>query len=133
MPFSCNLQKAMLEFMSPTWPESKALHLIILGDTSQLIDEGLGLRADSLHCRISEGNDAGSKPFINIVGYIVGNGVTDSEIDSDAFPSFAAGKSLISNQLHSSLVEACGGSYFNRTHGEVAFDDPLWGSPMCGG
>ena len=33
----------MLEFMSPTWPESKALHLIILGDTSQLIDEGYAL------------------------------------------------------------------------------------------
>ena len=44
-------------------------------------------------------------------------GVTDEEVDGDAFPLFAEGKSLISHYLYRELKEACGGVYWNRTSG----------------
>lgn len=57
----------------------------------------------------------GNELVINLKGYLVGNGCTDEAIDGDAFPSFAAGKSLISKDLYRRLEVACGGSYWNRT------------------
>lgn len=73
---------------------------------------------------MAEGNDAGKEPFINIVGYMVGNGVTDTEVDGDAFVPFAAGKSLISRELHHDLVKACDGVFYNISYGESEIDWP---------
>ena len=50
-------------------------------------------------------------------GYIVGNGVTDPEIDGNALPSFARGKSLIPHALYTALVGACNGSYWDAQEG----------------
>lgn len=47
----------------------------------------------------------------------VAAGVTDEEVDGDAFPLFAEGKSLISHYLYRELKQACGGVYWNRTSG----------------
>ena len=78
-----------------------------------------GIYVPNLARAVAEGNDAGAEPFINIVGYMVGNGVTDSEVDGDAFVPFAAGKSLISREMHHDLLEACGGTYWNKTYGKI--------------
>ncbi|GAX76569.1 hypothetical protein CEUSTIGMA_g4015.t1 [Chlamydomonas eustigma] len=80
-----------------------------------------GIYVPNLALTVAENNEAGKLPYINIVGYLVGNGVTDSQVDGDAYPSFAAGKSLISQQLYRNLHHACGGVYWNRTqHSECS-------------
>ena len=50
-------------------------------------------------------------------GYLIGNGVTDPEIDGNALPSFARGKSLISHGLYRSLISACNGSFWDAQGG----------------
>ena len=47
----------------------------------------------------------------------MGNGVTDPEIDGNALPSFARGKSLISHALYAALVSACNGSFWDAKEG----------------
>ena len=50
-------------------------------------------------------------------GYLIGNGVTDPEIDGNALVSFARFKSLISAGLHSAIVAQCNGSYWDAQPG----------------
>lgn len=51
-------------------------------------------------------------------GYLVGNGVTDVQVDGNALPLFAMGKSLISVDQYTHLVKTCGGQFWNATEGE---------------
>ena len=51
-------------------------------------------------------------------GYAVGNGVTDDEVDGNAIIPFAYGKSLLSMQLYTDLMQACQGSFWNATEGK---------------
>ncbi|MCD7448383.1 Carboxypeptidase [Datura stramonium] len=59
---------------------------------------------------ISNGNDMGIKPRINLKGYILGNPVTFSGQDYYKIP-FAHGMGLIPDELYKSLVTNCGGEY----------------------
>ena len=76
-----------------------------------------GIYVPNLAKKVVEGNEDGVSPFINIVGIMVGNGVTDKEVDLDAFVPFAAGKSLISREHAKALDAACNGVFWNRTAG----------------
>lgn len=68
---------------------------------------------------VLDGNEAGQKPALRLRGYLVGNGVTDEAVDGDALVPFAAGKSLISRELHQRAHSACGGSYWNASEGSA--------------
>ncbi len=48
-----------------------------------------------------------------VQGYLIGNGVTDPEIDGNALVKFAYFKSLISTELYSALVAHCNASYWD--------------------
>ncbi|KAG1668322.1 hypothetical protein FOA52_011219 [Chlamydomonas sp. UWO 241] len=78
-----------------------------------------GIYVPNLAREVAAGNVAGTTPPINLVGYLVGNGCTDEEVDGNAIPSFAYGKSLIGRKTFEALEAACGGSYWNRTSGSA--------------
>ncbi|XP_042508668.1 serine carboxypeptidase-like 18 [Macadamia integrifolia] len=60
---------------------------------------------------ISDGNEAGNEPFINIKGYIMGNPVTDPVFDSNKQVQYAHGMGLIPDELYESVKRSCGGNY----------------------
>ncbi|KAK4270273.1 hypothetical protein QN277_023328 [Acacia crassicarpa] len=61
---------------------------------------------------ISNGNEEGIQPWINLQGYVLGNPVTTME-EENYLPSFAHGMALISNELYMSLQNNCKGNYIN--------------------
>jgi len=76
-----------------------------------------GVYVPNLAKSVVEGNLAGQQPFVNLVGYLVGNGVTDEQVDGDATPPFAVGKSLISYQLYHKMQKTCRDSYWDISPG----------------
>ncbi|KAJ4866707.1 Serine carboxypeptidase-like 15 [Raphanus sativus] len=62
---------------------------------------------------ISNGNDLSCEPQINLKGYVLGNPLTDGELDGNARIPFAHGMGLISDELYDSMKRSCGGNYFN--------------------
>lgn len=72
-----------------------------------------GIYVPTLASDIVKGLDAGSKPVINLKGYLVGNGVTDETFDGNALVPFAHGMGLISDQLYQEVVTQCEGNYYN--------------------
>ncbi|XP_010321497.1 serine carboxypeptidase-like 12 [Solanum lycopersicum] len=71
---------------------------------------------------ISNGNDMGIKPWINLKGYILGNPVTFAGQDYYIIP-FAHGMGLISDELYESLVTNC--------EGELIYRDRPIINPLC--
>ncbi|CAH8270592.1 unnamed protein product [Arabidopsis lyrata] len=61
----------------------------------------------------SLGNEKGLTPLINLQGYVLGNPVTDKNMESNYRISFAHGMGLISDELFESLERSCGGKFFN--------------------
>ncbi|CAH1437775.1 unnamed protein product [Lactuca virosa] len=59
---------------------------------------------------ISNGNEVGIKPCINIKGYVLGNPLTFPEEDNYKI-RFANGMGLISDELYKSLFHSCQGEY----------------------
>ncbi|KAI3722222.1 hypothetical protein L2E82_33253 [Cichorium intybus] len=59
---------------------------------------------------ISNGNEDGTKPHINLKGYILGNPMTFPEADNYKI-RFANGMGLISDELYKSLFRSCRGEY----------------------
>ncbi|KAG7601723.1 Alpha/Beta hydrolase fold [Arabidopsis thaliana x Arabidopsis arenosa] len=59
------------------------------------------------------GNEKGLTPLINIQGYVLGNPVTDKNIETNYRVPFAHGMGLISDELFESLERSCGGKFFN--------------------
>ncbi|KAF5766720.1 putative peptidase S10, serine carboxypeptidase, alpha/Beta hydrolase [Helianthus annuus] len=59
---------------------------------------------------ISDGNEAGIEPYINLKGYVLGNPVTFPEEDNYQI-RFANGMGLISDELYKSLFHTCRGEY----------------------
>ncbi|CAK7336629.1 unnamed protein product [Dovyalis caffra] len=70
-----------------------------------------GLIIPAMVQMISEGNDEGIKPPINIKGYVLGNPVTNSTFDLNSKIPYAHGMGLISDELYESLKKSCGGEY----------------------
>ncbi|XP_010452962.1 PREDICTED: serine carboxypeptidase-like 19 [Camelina sativa] len=63
--------------------------------------------------QISLGNEKGLTPLINIQGYVLGNPLTDRNLESNYRVSFAHGMGLISDELFESLERSCEGKFFN--------------------
>ncbi|KAL0709416.1 hypothetical protein Bca4012_016394 [Brassica carinata] len=61
---------------------------------------------------ISNGNYICCKPQINLQGYVLGNPVTNFDIDNNTRIPFAHGMALISGELYESMKKSCGGNYF---------------------
>ncbi|CAJ1962099.1 unnamed protein product [Sphenostylis stenocarpa] len=61
---------------------------------------------------ISQGNEKGVQPWINLQGYLLGNPVTTQRERNYQIP-FAHGMALISDELYQSLQENCKGEYLN--------------------
>ncbi|CAL5349035.1 unnamed protein product [Camellia sinensis] len=61
---------------------------------------------------ISNGNEAGIEPLINLKGYLLGNPLTTPDDRNYAIP-FAHGMGLVSDELYESLQRSCQGEYFN--------------------
>ncbi|GFR49252.1 hypothetical protein Agub_g11267, partial [Astrephomene gubernaculifera] len=83
-----------------------------------------GIYVPNLVRQVLLGNEAGERPHVNIVGYLVGNGCTDERYDGNAHPPFAAGKSLLPWADFRRLEAECGGEYWNRSAGSSC--DRLW-------
>ncbi|VVA97335.1 unnamed protein product [Arabis nemorensis] len=62
---------------------------------------------------ISTGNCICCKPQINLQGYVLGNPVTDFDLDNNTHVPFAHGMALISDELYESMKSSCGGIYVN--------------------
>ncbi|KAF5835512.1 peptidase S10, serine carboxypeptidase [Dunaliella salina] len=82
-----------------------------------------GVYVPNLAKAVVEGNLAGKTPYINLKGYMVGNGCTDLEVDGNALPLFAAGKSLISQRDFVDLNAACSNNIWNSTRGSQCDKD----------
>ncbi|KAI3830921.1 hypothetical protein MKW92_046939 [Papaver armeniacum] len=76
-----------------------------------------GVYVPTLASEVVKGLDAGSKPVLNLKGYMVGNGVTDEVFDGNALVPFAHGMALISDNLFEDVTTACNGSFWNSTNG----------------
>ncbi|KAK1441153.1 hypothetical protein QVD17_06992 [Tagetes erecta] len=59
---------------------------------------------------ISNGNDVGNEPYINLKGYILGNPLTFPE-ETNYQIRFANGMGLISDEFYETLLHTCGGEY----------------------
>uniref|UniRef100_A0A803M1E1 Carboxypeptidase n=1 Tax=Chenopodium quinoa TaxID=63459 RepID=A0A803M1E1_CHEQI len=70
-----------------------------------------GIFIPTLALEIMKGLDLGSRPIINIKGYMIGNGVADKYFDGNAAVPFAHGMGLISDDLYQEIVDVCHGSY----------------------
>ncbi|XP_059654701.1 serine carboxypeptidase-like 17 [Cornus florida] len=62
---------------------------------------------------IINGNAAGSEPFMNLQGYILGNPVTDAYLDDNSRIPFAHRLTLIPDDLYQSAKTSCNGDYIN--------------------
>ncbi|CAH2034597.1 unnamed protein product [Thlaspi arvense] len=58
------------------------------------------------------GNYLCCEPQINLQGYMLGNPLTDIDLDFNTRIPFAHGMALISDELYESLKRSCGGNYF---------------------
>ncbi|KAK6122205.1 hypothetical protein DH2020_044051 [Rehmannia glutinosa] len=72
-----------------------------------------GIYVPTLAYEVAQGIDAGVKPILNLKGYMVGNGVTDSVFDGNALVPFAHGMGLISDELFEAVNTECHGNYYN--------------------
>ncbi|WOH04817.1 hypothetical protein DCAR_0624229 [Daucus carota subsp. sativus] len=59
------------------------------------------------------GNEAGNEPRINITGYIIGNPLTDRNIDFNTRIPYAHQVALLSDELYESTKAHCNGEYVN--------------------
>lgn len=83
-----------------------------------------GVYVPTLAKEVLKGNDEGQQPTLNLKGYIIGNGVTDPEFDGNALVPFARGKSLISEELFSSLHRECRSNFYSPS-GELHLLDSV--------
>ncbi|KAK0589817.1 hypothetical protein LWI29_018853 [Acer saccharum] len=72
-----------------------------------------GVYVPTLAYEVVKGIDAGTKPILNLKGYLVGNGVTDNVFDGNALVPFAHGMGLISDELYEEVTNNCKGNFYN--------------------
>ncbi|CAA7051593.1 unnamed protein product [Microthlaspi erraticum] len=63
---------------------------------------------------ISQGNDLGFKPKLNLEGYVLGNPVTDMEFEHNQRIPYAHRMGLLSDELYESLEKSCKGNYYEN-------------------
>ncbi|KAK9944566.1 hypothetical protein M0R45_010127 [Rubus argutus] len=71
-----------------------------------------GVYVPTLASEVVKGIDAAVQPKLNFKGYLVGNGVTDEDMDGNALVPFAHGMGLISDDLFEEITEECNGNYY---------------------
>ncbi|CAN6539770.1 unnamed protein product [Malus baccata var. baccata] len=74
-------------------------------------DSYSGIPVPVLAQLISDGNQEGVRPAINLQGYILGNPVTVPQDEGNSRITFAHGMGLIPDDLFESLERSCGGDY----------------------
>ncbi|KAJ7966506.1 Serine carboxypeptidase [Quillaja saponaria] len=74
-------------------------------------DSYTGIPLPVLVQEISNGNEKGILPLINLKGYVLGNPITDFNKDYNYQIPFAHGMGLISDELYESLKKSCRGEY----------------------
>ncbi|PNX81862.1 serine carboxypeptidase, partial [Trifolium pratense] len=75
-------------------------------------DSYSGLVVPPILQEISNGNEKGLQPFINLQGYLLGNPVTTKTENNDQI-QYAHGMGLISDELYASLQKNCKGEYID--------------------
>ncbi|MED6110484.1 hypothetical protein PIB30_043388 [Stylosanthes scabra] len=86
-------------------------------------DSYSGISAPGIVQEISNGNDQGLQPPINLQGYILGNPITTGKESNDKIP-YAHGMGLISDELYLSLQRNCKGEYIDiNSKNEVCLKD----------
>ncbi|XP_010251666.1 PREDICTED: serine carboxypeptidase-like 20 [Nelumbo nucifera] len=75
-----------------------------------------GVYVPTLASEVVKGINSGSEPILNFKGYMVGNGVCDSEFDGNALVPFAHGMGLISDDLYKEATDACQGNYWDQVN-----------------
>ncbi|TKY63342.1 Serine carboxypeptidase 19 [Spatholobus suberectus] len=73
-------------------------------------DSYSGIPAPAIVQEISNGNEIGLQPRINLQGYLLGNPITTRKEINEQIP-FAHGMGLISDELYASLQRNCKGEY----------------------
>ncbi|CAL1395778.1 unnamed protein product [Linum trigynum] len=63
-------------------------------------DSYAGILIPGVALRFANENEQGMKPAINLMGYLVGNGVTNATIEHNSKIKFAHGMALIPDELH---------------------------------
>ncbi|XP_059445668.1 serine carboxypeptidase-like 18 [Corylus avellana] len=74
-------------------------------------DSYSGVIVPQVSILISDGNIAGSLPPMNLLGYILGNPVTDQHGDENSRIKYFHRLTLISDELYESVKESCKGEY----------------------
>ncbi|CAJ2655757.1 unnamed protein product [Trifolium pratense] len=86
-------------------------------------DSYSGIPVPAIVQEISNGNEKGLQPFINLQGYLLGNPVTTNREDNDQI-QYAHGMGLISDELYASLQKNCKGEYIDvDSRNEVCLRD----------
>ncbi|XP_059445961.1 serine carboxypeptidase-like 7 isoform X2 [Corylus avellana] len=81
--------------------------LYIMGDSYS------GIIIPILVQQISDGNEVGREPPMNLKGYVLGNPLTNTHDDLNARIPFAHLKGLLSDELYESTKRNCKGEYMN--------------------
>ncbi|XP_057974842.1 serine carboxypeptidase-like 2 [Malania oleifera] len=76
-------------------------------------DSYSGITVPLVFHQMSDGNEGGLEPIINLKGYLLGNPVTSPAVDGNFGVPFAHGMGLISDELYESLKKSCKGRYIN--------------------
>ncbi|KAL5172285.1 Serine carboxypeptidase-like 20 [Glycine soja] len=74
-----------------------------------------GVYVPTLASEVVKGIDAGVEPKLNFKGYMVGNGVTDEQIDGNALVPFVHGMGLIPDELFEEVNRECNGNFYDPT------------------
>ncbi|KAM3683707.1 hypothetical protein ACB094_12G167300 [Castanea mollissima] len=93
--------------------------LYVMGDSYS------GIVIPILVQKISDGNEVGQKPRMNLKGYVIGNPLTNTNDDLNARIPFAHLKTLISEELYESAKNDCKGEYRNVDPNNAACVDDL--------
>ncbi|XP_058743459.1 serine carboxypeptidase-like 20 [Vicia villosa] len=72
-----------------------------------------GVYVPTIAYEVVKGIDADVKPRLNFKGYMVGNGVTDEQIDGNALVPFVHGMGFITDELFEEANRECDGNFYN--------------------
>ncbi|RVW82494.1 Serine carboxypeptidase-like 18 [Vitis vinifera] len=86
-------------------PEFLRNRLYIAGDSYS------GLFVPIIAQKISDGNEAGQEPHMNLNGYLLGNALVDENIDFNSRVPFAHRMTFLSDKLYKKTEASCNGKY----------------------
>lgn len=90
-----------------------------------------GLSVPVMVQNIINGNEAGNDPKLNIKGYLIGNPLTDRNIDFNARIPYAHQFALLSDELFESAKVNCNGEYIEVNHANTLCQQALAEVKRC--